>query len=505
MDPWIRRRLALALLACAQLTAEIRSLTILHTNDLHARMMPLENRHGGFAYLATVIRRERAGCNDCILLNAGDVAQGTPVSTIFHGLPIFEVVNLLGYDVGTLGNHDFDYGWMQTRKFMQIAKYPIVSSNIVGAEGQLFAPKPYVILTVNGLRVAVIGAMTDELKTLTIPASMEQWHTIPSLATARKYAAELKAQSDLIILLGHITPKEELSFLAEATEIPVLVTGHAHNGIPNPSCRTAACWYASRVTPKSWAARTQVDTLKKAPVSYTWKHLTVDSTNTPPAADVAAAVKHWEDEVSARVDQGLAVSARALDKREVKGLIEQAMRTQTGADFAFMNLGGVRDTVPKGRLLVRNVWDIMPFDNHVGHRQVQGPRSSRSGARRPTGRCRPLLHARRHRFHRRQPGHPGKSAYYRPQVSPGRRTAPRRSAGLVPQAEANRVVERLRCGAGNCARSRLSGGSFRHAQAFAPGNAGWKASGSQDWLPHNLARFTARSVITYLSAAIALS
>ena len=98
-------------------------------------MMPLENHHGGFAYLATVIRRERAGCKDCILLNAGDVAQGTPVSTIFHGLPIFEVANLLGYDVGTLGNHDFDYGWMQARKFMQIAKYPIVSANVVGCRG----------------------------------------------------------------------------------------------------------------------------------------------------------------------------------------------------------------------------------------------------------------------------------------------------------------------------------------------------------------------------------
>ena len=63
MHPWIRRRLALALLACTPLAAEVRSLTILHTNDLHARMMPLENHHGGFAFLATVIRRERAGCN----------------------------------------------------------------------------------------------------------------------------------------------------------------------------------------------------------------------------------------------------------------------------------------------------------------------------------------------------------------------------------------------------------------------------------------------------------
>ncbi len=136
MHPWIRRPLALALLACCPLAAEIRTLTILHTNDLHARMLPLENHHGGFAYLASVIRRERAGCKDCILLNAGDVAQGTPVSTLFRGLPIFEVANLLGYDVGTLGNHDFDYGWMQARKFLQISKYPIVSANVVNGEGQ---------------------------------------------------------------------------------------------------------------------------------------------------------------------------------------------------------------------------------------------------------------------------------------------------------------------------------------------------------------------------------
>jgi 2',3'-cyclic-nucleotide 2'-phosphodiesterase (5'-nucleotidase family) len=366
MHLWIRRPLALALLACCPLSAEIRSLTILHTNDLHARMLPLENHHGGFAYLATVIRRERAGCKDCILLNAGDVAQGTPVSTLFRGLPIFEVANLLGYDVGTLGNHDFDYGWMQTRKFLQISTYPIVSANVVDGEGQLFTAKPYVIFNVNGLRVAVIGAMTDDLKTLTIPAALGQWRTTGVVETARKYAAELKSKSDLIILLGHITPREELKFLSDATEIPVLVTGHAHNGILQPLMQDGRML----VRVKGYAEELgrlelKVDTEKKAPVGYTWKHIQIDSTRTPPDAEVAAAVKHWEDEVSVRVDQPLAVSSRAFDKREVKGLIEQAMRTQTGSDFAFMNLGGVRDGVPMGQLLVRNIWNIMPFDNRV--------------------------------------------------------------------------------------------------------------------------------------------
>src|ERR1700730_7374840 len=178
----IGRWLAISWLACAPLAGEIRSLTILHTNDLHARLMPLDNHHGGFAYLATVIRRERADCKDCILLNAGDLAQGTPVSTIFHGLPVFEIANLLGFDAGTLGNHDFDYGWMQARKFIQTSTYPIVASNVAGVNGQLFAPKPYLILNVNGLRVAVIGAMTDDLKSLSTPKILQQWHTLPVVA-----------------------------------------------------------------------------------------------------------------------------------------------------------------------------------------------------------------------------------------------------------------------------------------------------------------------------------
>jgi 2',3'-cyclic-nucleotide 2'-phosphodiesterase (5'-nucleotidase family) len=361
-----RSLLALALLACAPLAAEVRSLTILHTNDLHARLSPLEDRQGGFAYVAAVIRRERANCTDCILLFAGDLVQGSPVSTIFHGLPVYEVANLFGFDAATLGNHEFDYGWMQVRKFIQTAKYPVVSSNLVGAEGQLFAPQPYVVLNVNKLRVAVIGAMTDTLRDLSQPQLLGEWHTLPVVATARKYAAELREKSDLVVLLGHITGEEETEFLNSAPEIPVLVTGHIHTGLNQAMSRDGRVL----VRVKGYGAELgrlelQVDTEKKAPVSWAWKRIPVDSTRIEPSSDVAREVKHWEDEVAARVDQPLAVSKKQFTKVEVKRLIEQAMRDETGADFAFMNLGGVRDIVPRGQLKVRNIWDIMPFDNTV--------------------------------------------------------------------------------------------------------------------------------------------
>src|SRR5512133_1963880 len=175
MFPLFRRACAAALLLSAAALGEIRTLTILHTNDLHARISPLENGNGGFAYVASVVERERAGCKDCIFLNAGDLVQGSPVSTIFHGLPVYEIANLMSFDAATLGNHEFDYAWPQAKKFLQTARYPIVTANLEDDKGRLFTEKPYVILKVNGLRVAVVGAMTDSLKTLTTPKLLENW------------------------------------------------------------------------------------------------------------------------------------------------------------------------------------------------------------------------------------------------------------------------------------------------------------------------------------------
>jgi len=357
----IRRCAVLCLLACSTLAAEVRTLTILHLNDLHAHISP-ENGRGGFAYLATVVRRERANCTDCILLNAGDLVQGSPVSTIFHGVPIYELANLLGFDAATLGNHE----WAQARDFGAIAHFPIVTANVVNAAGELLTPKAYVILKVNGLRVAVIGGMTETLNTLTTPKELGEWHTTPLVAAVRKYAIELKSQSDLIVLLAHIEGNEESEILNSVPEIPVLVTGHIHTGI------TEARSHDDRimVRVKSYGEELgrlelKVDTEKKAPVSWNWKRIPVDSTKIEPDPEMARQVKHWEDQVAAQVDRPLAISKRALNKSEVKRLIEQALREETHSDFAWMNSGGVRDTLPQGQLLDRNIWNVMPFDNEV--------------------------------------------------------------------------------------------------------------------------------------------
>jgi len=362
----LRRLLALALFVCSSGPAEVRTLTILHTNDLHARLTPLDSRRGGFAYVAAAIHRERRDCHDCILLNAGDLVQGSPVSTIFQGVPIYQIANLFGFDAATLGNHEFDYGWQQVHKFTGTANYPVVSANVVDPEGRLLTPRPYVILTANRLRIAVIGAMTDTLATLTTPKTVAGCRALPAVATARRYAAEVKPRSDLIVLLGHITAEEERAFLESAPEIPVFVTGHVHDGLSEPLTRDGRVLVRVKgYGEEIGRLELQVDTEKKAPVSFAWKRIAVDTAALTPDPSVAASVAHWEAEVTARVDVPLAVSRRAFTKSEVKALIERALRDETGSDFAHMNLEGVRDGLPAGQLLERHIWNIMPFENEV--------------------------------------------------------------------------------------------------------------------------------------------
>ena len=373
MNKPTRRWLALGLLVAAPLGAEIRSLTILHTNDLHARLTPLDNHQGGFAYVAAAIQRERAHCTDCILLNAGDLVQGTPVSTIFHGVPVFEIANLFHFDAATLGNHEFDYGWPQVRKFMQMANYPVVSANLVGADGRLFTAQPYVILKVNGLRVAVIGALTDDLVNLTTPQAMGEWHAALVFDAVRKYAAEVRHRSDVIVLLAHITGEEETHFLNDAPEIPIVVSGHIHSGLKNAKTRDGRVLVRVRgYGEEIGRLELQVDTEKKAPVSWTWKRIPVDANALEPVAEVAAQVERWEGEVRQRVDQPLAVAAHSFTKAQVRDLMERAIREETGADFAFVNPGSVRDTLPEGQLLVRHIWNVMPFDNRIVFGKFKG-------------------------------------------------------------------------------------------------------------------------------------
>ncbi|MEQ1886645.1 MAG: bifunctional UDP-sugar hydrolase/5'-nucleotidase [Bryobacteraceae bacterium] len=362
---WMGLALASASLHAQVPGGELKSLTILHSNDLHARLLPNDQDIGGFARIATLVRQQKANCKACLYLHAGDMVQGTPVSPIFRGTPVYRVANLIGLDVGTLGNHEFDYGWRRAKEFARVAKFPVVSANIVDASGKSITGQPYVIKTVDGIRVAIIGVTLSDLSGKFVTAGQVGPHKVlPVVETVRKYAAELRNQSDVIVVLGHIHDKEEVeAILKNVPDVAVVVAGHTHEGYPKMmdiDGRVAVL--VNSYGRELGRLDLKLDVAARKVRSAEWIKIPLDS-RIPLDPKVQAAAKSWEDKVSKIVDKPIGQATRRLTNAELRPLIEKSMREKTGADIAWINTGNVRDALPEGTILERYIWNILPFDN----------------------------------------------------------------------------------------------------------------------------------------------
>jgi 2',3'-cyclic-nucleotide 2'-phosphodiesterase (5'-nucleotidase family) len=364
------KRLILTLLALAAfLNAQddIRPLTILHSNDLHAQLQPTADGLGGFAYLAAEVRHQRAGCTTCLYLNAGDLVQGSPVSTIYHGAPLYELANLLGFDAASVGNHEFDYGWKAIQRFAHIAHFPLLTANDENNNGAFLTGKAYVIRNVGGLRVAIIGlVMSDLAGNYSTPEQVGPFQVRPIVETIHRIAAEVKDSADLIVVVGHLNLKEADTILNDAPEVAIAIIGHGHDGFP----RLQQVGHRYAVELKAYGVElgrldTQFDLTKHEIVSADWKRIPIDSRTITPAPDVAKAVAGWESKVSRVVDVPIGEAKHAFTKEQIRPLIERAMAEATAADFAFITLGDIRTTIPQGKLLARNIWNMLPFEGHI--------------------------------------------------------------------------------------------------------------------------------------------
>lgn len=363
--------IAFALVAAAQ---DVRKVTILHSNDLHARLLPDTNQLGGFAHLATTVRNERKGCTGCLYVHAGDLVQGTPVSTLFKGTPAYQVANKLKFDAHTIGNHEFDYGYAQISIFLRTARFPTVSANIVDAQGKLMAPRPYFIKKVNGVRVAIIGAvMSDLVQGFLTPRTAGPYRSLPVVETIARYAKEVRPRADIVLVLGHIHQKEGSQIIHDVPEVNIVVEGHNHAGrkeLEQVDGRVAVgCQGYGRDLCK---LELEVDRKQKKLLSWKWTRIPITAKSIPPAKDVQKQVDKWEKKVAEIVDVRIGESRREFNQTEFRPLIEQAMLDQMKADFTYMNSGGVRDRLPKGVIQARHIWNIMPFDNRMMTAKVKG-------------------------------------------------------------------------------------------------------------------------------------
>ena len=347
-------------------------LTILHVNDLHARLLPDTQGRGGFAHLATVLERERSAVASHLTLHAGDMVQGTPVSTLFQGLPIFTIANGLGIDVHCLGNHEFDYGWEKIPEYVELSAFPAVSANLTDSVGNTLVP-PYAVRQVGELRIAVVGAMTERLLDLSRSSNLGPWGAAPLVTTLKPVVEAASAAADMVIVLGHLSGGEAAAILEALPQVSVVVQGHAHRAweqVLEIDGRIAV--NASGYGRDVGRLRLRYDPASRRILAYEWDVLPVVASEVPPDPAVEQLVAEWEAQAADVVDVPIGRATRTVQGAELKALLETVMRDGTAAELAHMNAGGVRDILPRGELLARHVWNVMPFDNFVLTTEITG-------------------------------------------------------------------------------------------------------------------------------------
>ena len=232
---------------CAMNMMAQKKLVVLHTNDTHSCVMPINpnladtamaNR-GGYLRRVAMIKEERKANPDLLLFDSGDFSQGSPYYSLFKGDVEVGLMNEMKYDAATIGNHEFDFGIDNMVRLFKMAKFPIVCSNYDFTGTPLVdVVKPYVILHRKGLKIGVFG-LCPELKGLVSEANYGCIKYLDPVQKGEEMAELLKKKEkcDVIICLSHlgwnIDGIDDTELVPGTRYIDLVLGGHSHTYFKN--------------------------------------------------------------------------------------------------------------------------------------------------------------------------------------------------------------------------------------------------------------------------------
>jgi 5'-nucleotidase len=234
--------IAMVSLLSLTVSGQTKQLVVLHTNDTHSTIYPLNPNladtlkagRGGFIRRITMLREERKKNPGLLLFDSGDFCQGSPYYTMYKGDVEVGLMNRMGYDAGAIGNHEFDYGLENMARLFKNLNFPIVCSNYdftgTAAEG---VTKDYVILKRNGLKVGVFG-LSPKMEGLVATENCVGVKFLDPIAEAKRVVAILKKKKcDVIICISHLgweilNGVDDQQLIAATTGIDLVLGGHSH-------------------------------------------------------------------------------------------------------------------------------------------------------------------------------------------------------------------------------------------------------------------------------------
>jgi 5'-nucleotidase/UDP-sugar diphosphatase len=390
----------LALLVVGSASAqdeETFTLTVLHTNDTHASHLPNRDGDGGVARQAAVVNQIREEVENAILVDGGDRFTGTLFHTVFQGQDQVQVMNLLGYQAMTLGNHEFDNGVEILAAFLTGLEFPAVTTNIDVSEEPALSNlvQRTSILDVNGEQVGVIGLVTADTPILSSPGENIQFNA-DYVAVVNEAAAELAEQGvNKIILLTHTGYNVDSEVIPQLEGVDIYVGGHSHTLFSNQNAPSAGeypiaftgadgdpVYYVQAGSNNLYLGRLDVEFDAEGVVTSAEGDTIFLSKYITPDPEAQALIEELDTEVAGLREEPIGASTDILlvgdrnvcrvEECNLGNLIADAMRSQTGAQIALMNAGGIRASIEPGDITLGEVLTVQPFGNLLSTFDITG-------------------------------------------------------------------------------------------------------------------------------------
>ena len=394
-------------------------ITILHTNDHHGRFWKNRDGEAGMAARKTVIddiRAEVAAAGGySLLLDGGDVNTGVPESDLQDAVPDFRGMNLLGYDAMAVGNHEFDKSPFILKMQRELAQFPMLSANIYRGGQRMF--EPYKIFTLGNVRVGVMGLTTEDTQKMVHPDNIREIEFRSPLREAAKLVPELRTKADVVIAATHMGHYEngnhgtqspgDVEMARAVAGIDLVVGGHTQNPacmkaenvldrayVPGTDCkpdRQNGTWIVQAHEWGKYVGRADFEYRNAQFRLIKYVLIPINQKRPIPTADGKTTLVNYTPEIPENPamlsllrpfqdfgQQKLLVEVGSTDARlegdravvrsqptSLGVLVGRAMMEETGADLALVNAGGVRDSLPAGKLNYKDILQVQPFGNTI--------------------------------------------------------------------------------------------------------------------------------------------
>ncbi len=349
-------------------TVDIR---ILYINDFHGFAEPYkplgsEQMFGGIYYLSEKVNTLRSK-KPSLLLSAGDMIQGNNWANLSEGQSVIEVMNAMRFDAMVVGNHEFDFGQEVLKKRFSEANFPILGANVEG----LNILKPYVIKEISGIKIAIIGVVTEDTPVSTHPKNITGLTFLSPEDILKKYIDELKGKVDIIVVLTHIGHHADRALAEKIKGIDVIVGGHSHTKVESPVL------IGETIIVQAWEHGKALGILdlkvQDGKIIYFEGHLEeIKPESGKVDKSIKAIVDKYNNRVNAVLNEIIGETKLDLDGENVRkketnlgNFIADIIRKTVGADAAIINGGGIRTGIKKGEIKVKDIYSVLPFDNYI--------------------------------------------------------------------------------------------------------------------------------------------